>query len=523
MTSNKNIPRNIIICADGTGNKGGSSPDSNVYRVYKMINKHYKGSCADGIDINEQILFYDNGVGTAQNKLVRAVSAGIGLGFKNNVCDLYKFLARNYREGDRVFFFGFSRGASTVRACNGMIAKCGLVRSEGLRNSELTEKVEAAYNVYKNHKKNKVECDAFRENKETSWGAVPIQFLGVWDTVVALGFPKRTDITDPLTLLLNVSFSALEKFFDFWFPHSFYHYKLTDNVNYACQALAIDDERTAFWPYVWQERNIEGAKDRTPDNVQQVWFTGMHANVGGGYERDGLAGIPLYWVMKQAQEKGLIFNDDAMRVVKNTSHVHGRMYDTRLGLKMIYRYHPREIGNLCKDKKGESILLDKIKIHSSVIERMMHRTANYVPTQIPENFDVVDNESMQTNYQLHDAPMWDELRSKVNKIVLKRKWLYSSAATVFLTVFGFTIYYWNTIDLEKYKNSEGKLFQVLDYFTPDMFNGLISVLIKNPEAVGITLGIGVLYYFARRSLRKKLIETGESIRHIVIGKAPNNH
>lgn len=146
-------PKNIIVCADGTGNKGGSSPDSNVYKVYKMVDKYYRGACQDGVDINEQILFYDNGVGTSKNTYLRAIGAGTGIGFKHNVCDLYKFLARNYVEGDRIYFFGFSRGASTVRACNGMINKCGLAKSEGLRNSELDKRIDEVYLAYRKHKK----------------------------------------------------------------------------------------------------------------------------------------------------------------------------------------------------------------------------------------------------------------------------------------------------------------------------------------------------------------------------------
>lgn len=515
-------PRNIIICADGTGNKGGSSPDSNVYRVYKMVNKYHSGSCNDGVDVSEQILFYDNGVGTAQNKLVRAVSAGIGLGFKYNVCDLYKFLARNYRKGDRIYFFGFSRGASTVRACNGMIAKSGLVKSEGLRNAQLDEKVSDAYKVYKNHKKNPESAENFKSNESISWGAVPIQFLGVWDTVVALGFPKRTDITGPVTLLLNIIFATFEKISDCIFSHNFYHYKLTDNVNYACQALAIDDARTAFWPFVWQEKNIEGAVDRTPENVKQVWFTGMHANVGGGYERDGLAGIPLEWVMKQAEEKGLVFNSDAAQIVQDTSHIHGRMYDTRLGLKMIYRYHPREIESLCQTKAGESILLNKIKVHGSVIERMEHRTANYTPSYLPSTFDAVDtNVASEIEYKPSTSPEWGMLRKKINSIVLWQKRLYGLAVASFLTLFGFTIYYWNRDDIPKANESESTIVQILDYFTPEMFDGLIMIVVDSPTISLSALGLGVVYYICRRVLRGKLVLTGESLRHIVINMASN--
>lgn len=289
--------RNIVICADGTGNKGGYSPDSNVYTVYKSVANKFSGTCKDGVDVDKQLIFYDNGVGTSTNKYWRAITGGVGLGFKKNICDAYKFLARNYRDGDRVFLFGFSRGASTIRACNGMISKCGLVNGHNLRNKELDDLVADAYEAYQNHKKNPEMAENFKNDTKKSLGAVPIKFLGVWDTVVALGFPKRTDISGPLTLFLNISFGILEPIFDWFFKHTFYYYKLTDNVQYACQALAIDDERTAFWPHVWQEKNIEGAKDRTNENVEQVWFAGMHANVGGGYERSGISSVPLYWMM----------------------------------------------------------------------------------------------------------------------------------------------------------------------------------------------------------------------------------
>lgn len=520
MTADNSKPRNIIVCADGTGNKGGSSPDSNVYRIYKMVNKYHSGSCKDGVDIAEQILFYDNGVGTAQNKLVRAASAGTGLGFRHNVCDLYKFLSRNYRDKDRIFFFGFSRGASTVRACNGMIAKCGLVKSDGLRNADLDKRVEAAYKVYKKHKKNKDVAEAFKDNEEVSWGAVPIQFLGVWDTVVALGFPKRTDVTGPVTLLIKVIFGTLEKIFDWIFPHSFYHYKLTDNVNYACQALAIDDERTAFWPYVWQEKNIEGAKDRTPDNVNQVWFAGMHANVGGGYERDGMAGVPLYWVMKQAEEKGLMFNSDAKQLVLDRSHEHGRMYNTRLGLKMIYRYHPREIETLCKTSKGESILLDNIKIHNSVMERLRHRTANYVPGHIPANFDIVYSDKDDKNpLNPGSSNDWSKVRKDINKIVWKRKISYATMATSILIFLGITFNYWKSFEGfgENKVNYLSAFADFLNYISPDMFNGLIKVIVvENPVVMGITALAVFGFYCVRRGLFEKSEVAGESLRHIIL-------
>ncbi|MCK4586077.1 MAG: DUF2235 domain-containing protein [Gammaproteobacteria bacterium] len=135
------MPKNIIVCADGTGNKGGSTPDSNVYKIYKSINKCFSGKAKDGFELDEQIVFYDNGVGTEKNKYLRMLGGGIGFGFEDNVCDLYRFLARNYESGDRIYFFGFSRGASTVRACNGFISICGLAKGKGLRKRELEKLV----------------------------------------------------------------------------------------------------------------------------------------------------------------------------------------------------------------------------------------------------------------------------------------------------------------------------------------------------------------------------------------------
>lgn len=493
-----------------------------------MINKHFKGTAENNDEIGEQILFYDNGVGTAKNKFVRAVSAGIGLGFRDNVCDLYKFIARNYEEygqeqnkvQDQIYFFGFSRGASTVRACNGMISKVGLVKSEGLGNADLQARVDEAYDKYKDHMRKGISVDDFIGNKEKSWGAVPIQFLGVWDTVVALGFPKRTDITGPITLLIRIIFGTLEKISNLFFPHNFYHYKLTDNVNYACQALAIDDERTAFWPYVWQEKNIQGAEDRTRDNVNQVWFAGMHANVGGGYERDGMAGVPLYWLMKQAEEKGLIFNADAKQLVLDRSHEHGRMYNTRLGLKMIYRYHPREIEKLCKTSKGESILLDNIQIHNSVIERLRHRTANYVPGHIPENFDIVYSDKGEKNHLNPGKEKgWSKARKDINKTVWQRKVLYATVATSVLIFLGITLNYWKSFEgfAKDKDNFSSGVANFLNYISPDMFNGLIKVVvIENPVVLGITALVAIVFYRVRRGLFKKSENAGESLRHIIL-------
>ncbi len=515
------LPKNIIVCADGTGNKGGYTPDSNVYRVYKAVDKSFIGECGDGCKVSEQIIFYDNGVGTATNKYLRVLGGAFGFGFERNVCDLYKYLARNYVPDDRIYFFGFSRGASTVRACNGMISKCGLAKGRGLRNRDLDKLVSKAFEAYKCVKKNPAKAEAFK-NSDESDGNVPVHFMGIWDTVVALGFPKRTDITGLLSWLLDKLFMSLEKVLDFLWPHSFYYYRLTDNVHYACQALAIDDERTAFWPYVWSEKDIDGDpdNDRTPDNVEQVWFAGMHSNVGGGYRRAGMAGVPLGWVMRRAIRHGVVFNEDAMELVHDQSHIHGRMYNSRDGIAMLYRYHPREIEKLCQDK-----LQGNIRIHCSVVERLNHRTANYVPGYIPATFDVVDSE-VPANVQTRNPGKhknWARTRQLIDKWVLYRKRLYGLMLSTVLTIVSFALYFWVTPP-DRWGRSGlfGHLADILDYITPQFFEGLIEIIVVQRPYLFIGAVILLVFYvLVRRILYRKTVDACETLRHYIIHEQPD--
>ena len=126
------MSRNIILCADGTGNKGGYTPDSNVFKTYNAVDIK--------ANPNSQITFYDNGVGTSANKYLKSLSGALGFGFQQNVRDLYIFLSKNYRgtenesDKDKVYIFGFSRGAATVRAFNGFVHDCGLIESHSYEN-----------------------------------------------------------------------------------------------------------------------------------------------------------------------------------------------------------------------------------------------------------------------------------------------------------------------------------------------------------------------------------------------------
>jgi len=499
--------KNIIVCADGTGNQGGYTPDSNVYKTYKAVDKRFDGITSDNFACTEQIVFYDNGVGTQKNKYIRGLSGGLGFGFAQNVCDLYSFLARNYEPGDRIWFFGFSRGASTVRACSGFISKCGLINGKGKRNSELTGLVEEAFDAYKQHKTH-LELAERQRSSEGSHGIVPVHFLGVWDTVVALGFPSRTDVTGVVSGLLNKFFIKVEEKLDRVWPHKFYHFKLTDNVQHAYQALAMDDERTAFWPHVWRE------KGREEGSVEQTWFAGMHSNVGGGYGRSGMASVALYWMMLRAQKCGLSFEGGALQTALNDSNMHGRIYNSRDGAGVIYRYHPRQIEALCKDRMN-----GEIRLHRSVIERITHRTANYAPGQLPAKFAVVDddpdspleirNPGSQTN--------WERVRGEIDGWVYKRKCLYERMLTFLLGFLAAGLASWLFMDKPESKGGLlGYITDSLDYVVPGFLEPLVHWVVYHPWILLILVPPGLYYFNRMKEYRANTVKACEDLRHMVI-------
>jgi len=207
--------KNIVLCADGTGHRGGYGRDTNVYKTYKAVDIN-----SPGVD---QYTFYDQGVGTdksdtSKNKYRTALSGAFGFGFRNNVLHLYHFLARSYNPGDAIFLFGFSRGAATVRAFAGFINACGLVdrnhssvqTNGAFDGDKFQELVEQAFECYQNNK-NKAAQQKFKDQyavKESIHapnGDLKIKFVGVWDTVSALGFSQD------FSLLLKWIFSTAEK------------------------------------------------------------------------------------------------------------------------------------------------------------------------------------------------------------------------------------------------------------------------------------------------------------------------
>ena len=511
--------KNIILCADGTGNVGGTTPDTNVYKTYNAIEIHNQSK--------EQITFYDDGVGTAKNKYWRAISGVFGFGFRRNVCDLYEFLAKNYEPGDNVFLFGFSRGAAEVRALSGFIAASGLVDGRNLDYRELRDRrgnrIAEAYRQYKEAKEGLAEPS----KEKGTHGAIPIKFIGVWDTVSALGFPQHWKVTSIGMWVLNGLFMTLDRLFDFWiFAHRFYNYELTPNVEYAYHALAVDDERLSFDPRVWDE--TRAGQDTT---VEQVWFAGAHSNVGGGYGRAGLANVPLEWMMERASHHGLVFKKDVREEISRDANVHGRLYDSRDGIGVYYRYQAREIQRLCGKK-----LRGRVKIDRMVLERMKRKTAHYAPGHLPDSFDVVE-----TPVTCTEAPKtvevqgedWKELRRRINKWVFWRQRLYGVFLEFTLLVVISAWWFWVWPPLQSGKHASQNIAwslhwwmdhiaDVLNYVLPVFFEGLITVaVIQHPIIFGMVVAFLFILWALKKYFLYKNINTCQEASKLLVAAYDN--
>ena len=395
------MSRNIVLLSDGTGNSSAKVWRTNVWRTFEALD----------LSGSDQVAFYDDGVGTSSFKPWAILGGAFGFGLKRNVIDIYKFACRNYRDdGDRLFGFGFSRGAFTIRVVGGLILNQGLVTAAN--EAELDKKARAAYREYRRERYHTVFGvekffrairDLFvRDGYDRSQNRqVPkIHFVGVWDTVAAYGAPL-----DEMTRGISRYIWPLE------LPT---HTLPRDRVTRACQALALDEERTTFHPELWNEGDVplvpvDPGKERyiKDEQLSQVWFAGVHSNVGGGYPDDSLAYIPFVWMITEAQRSGLKFKSDVAKppapvadpdTFKNAISMRdkdGRIYDPRAGLGAYYRYGPRKLELLCNANYGktkdedDTVIIWRPKIHESAFRRIDNRAHAYAPVGLPRVYDVV--------------------------------------------------------------------------------------------------------------------------------------
>ena len=334
------MAKNIVVFSDGTGQEGGKGNNTNVYKLYNMIEDR----------MTEQIAFYDRGLGTGWRKLTGNVS---GAGISKNILECYEFIFNNYEAGDKIYLFGFSRGATTVRSLSSFIDLFGILPKA---RPELIKK---AYKIYKirNKEKRTRLAKAFVAKHHTMWAT--IEFLGVWDTVAALGLPFKS---------LSVLVDKIP-----FFRHRFQDLRLSESVKHAYHALAIDDERKTFHPTMWDTRNLKEWETGETQTVKQVWFCGMHTDVGGGYAEHALSDIALEWMTDMAVKHDLkIYEHHKIELNKDPN---GFMHNARGSLlTKLYRRKVRSMNPFIHGKPT---------IHASVLERTLNVNNEVDPPYAP--------------------------------------------------------------------------------------------------------------------------------------------
>ena len=305
--------KRLVICCDGTWNSADDPTQAtNVVKMSRAI----PAVSEEGI---QQTIYYDEGVGTG-NAVDRFLGGVVGLGLNKNVLQAYQFLAQNYQDGDDLIFFGFSRGAYTVRALAGLVAKVGLLQKLFLH--ELPD-------IYEQYRSSAKLSDEYLKSLKPKVAAYPaIQFLGVWDTVGSLGIPSG-----PFRWIGRA-----------WYD--FHDVELNPRILNARQALAIDETRKHFKPAVWDTTAQAGTTaGAAPQTVKQLWFAGAHSNVGGGYEESTLADIAFQWMAEEAQPFLALDKCYLERHIPPLSEdFWGDLPPSRTGVYKLFRPHLREIG-----------------------------------------------------------------------------------------------------------------------------------------------------------------------------------
>jgi uncharacterized protein (DUF2235 family) len=332
------VGKNIVVLSDGTGKEGGVGNNSNVYKLFNIIEDRTK----------EQIVYYDPGLGTRDAGVLGLMS---GYGISGNIKDCYRFIFENYEAGDDIYLIGFSRGAATVRSLSSFIHYFGILPESR------PELIDRAYRIYqtKDPNERKARADAFIERHHTMWSTV--HFLGCFDTVSALGVPFRN---------IDAVLNQIP-----YFQHEFHNFRLSPSVENAYHALAIDDKRETFHPKLWDPESEDY------QSIRQVWFAGMHTDVGGGYEEDDLSDVSMKWMWRQAKDCGLRIYDPSR--IDLEPKPAGKMHDSRGdGWHQLYR----------KERRSWPVGRDEQPIvHQSVIQRAEERE-NYDPWILDHDYEV---------------------------------------------------------------------------------------------------------------------------------------
>jgi uncharacterized protein (DUF2235 family) len=383
--------RKLVVCCDGTWNT--PRTDTNIFRMYHFLRERLgspvemqqksgvvtcAGHAADG---SEVLLFYDQGVGAEW--FSRIVGGGVGVGLSDNVRDAYRFLGQNFTPGSEIYLFGFSRGAYTVRSL------CGFMKIAGLLDRPSEKDVWRAYmDLYATGSAIDTRPSGWSVDRVRGWlvekagdavghlgGAdvaslprhsdVKVRFIGVYDTVGALGVPLAgaTKVNEPIV--------------------GFHDTRLGDTVEHAVQALAVDEKRGPFVPTLWTL--AEKAALLPAQTVLQVWFPGVHSDIGGGYGDEAIGNITWDFMMRQAALRGLVIDPSQTtpRLSLDPLPAQHDSFDsawTLLSTKLhILPLGVRTIGPTVLGRSGETLTAaGDVRLHPSLVSRFGKRCTTIV-------------------------------------------------------------------------------------------------------------------------------------------------
>jgi uncharacterized protein (DUF2235 family) len=336
--------KRIIICCDGTWNSADQTTDgiacpTNVAKIAQLVTPTAPDLAAidDPTKVIHQVVYYHEGVGTG-NQIDKIEGGAFGVGLSGDIEHCYRFLVNNYNDGDELFIFGFSRGAYMARSL------VGLLHNSGLLTKKHSDKFDLAYQIYKDRSEgtssNAPIALTFRQ--QFCWPNISIKFLGVWDTVGALGVPD---------FILSKLLGNQWKFHDI---------SLSPIVLSASHALAMDEKREDFKPSPWDKPNDA--------DFQQVWFAGVHSDIGGGYPETGLSDVSLHWMIGRALGQGLNLDLTSVSIVPNPFSM---LHDSKTGLFALKPDYHR--------------VIDPSVMHASVQQRIAKVGTHYTPVNLPAN------------------------------------------------------------------------------------------------------------------------------------------
>lgn len=358
------MSKKIIVCCDGTDNQF-SGCQTNVVRLFK---------CAKNIP-GQQVTYYDPGVGTmpapdARGELAKRISILLGLafgvGFTQNIENAYEFLMQTYETGDEVYLFGFSRGAFTVRALAGMLHAVGLLRPN-------TENLIPFARRYWRQSYSDAGKAVAADFKRTLARECKPHFVGVWDTVSSVGWIGNFK-TFPFT-------------------------RHNPDITIFRHAVSIDERRCFFRQNLFEPEPEQ--------NVKNIWFAGVHSDVGGGYPNDeiGLSQVAFEWMANEARQAGLLLDDGVLAVELGRQtqadvprysppNPGGPLHKSLHGFWWVCEFLPRKRWNAAAGEYRWSCcpavprqIEDGAEVHASVPERIK-MVPEYRPVNLPENYKV---------------------------------------------------------------------------------------------------------------------------------------